>query len=292
MKRALKWVALVAGGVVGLLLIVAGAMYLLGSSKVNRTHVVETADLEIPSDSASLARGAYLTRIHGCTDCHTENLGGRVFLDIPPFRATAANLTRGRGGIGATYSAEDFDRAIRHGVKPDGRPVIVMPSAAFHHISDEDAAALIAYLQTLPPVDNELPPTEIRVPGRIMAAAVFDPAMEVRTGRTRAGGPPPQGPTPEYGAYLTSITCAYCHGDDLRGNAKPPIHGSPPAPDLVAAAERWPLPAFKRTLQTGVTPEGRELNAEYMPWTLTAAMEEQDLEAIHAYLSSRSGRQP
>jgi mono/diheme cytochrome c family protein len=196
MRKLLKWLGIGLGAAVGLVLVVAGILYFVGSGRVDRTYTVRTAGLRIPADSAGLARGAHLARTNGCTDCHTADLRGQVMLDIPPFRAVAANLTRGRGGIGARYSDEDWDRTIRHGVKPDGRPVIVMPSAAFHQMSDQDAAALIAYLKSVPPVDNPLPPTEIRAPGRI--AAVFqDMTAEVRTGPARAGSTPPVAPTAE-----------------------------------------------------------------------------------------------
>ena len=282
--KVLKWLGIGLGAIIVLLLVSAGIMYFFGSRKVARTYAVETAQLELPTDSASLAHGAYLTRIHGCQDCHTANLSGQVFLDIPPFRASAANLTSGKGGIGASYTAADFDRAIRHGIKKDGRPVIIMPSAAFHNLSDTDVAALIAYIKSVPPVDKELPPTVIRAPGRIMAAALFDPAMEVRTQRARAGAPPPRAASAEYGAYLASVTCAYCHGPELRGTPKPPIQGSPPAPDLTATAASWTLDQFKQTLRTGIRPNGQKLKPEYMPFTLTAAMEDRDLEALYAHL--------
>src|SRR5690606_32604677 len=94
------------------------------------------------------------------------------------------------GGVGGRYTATDFDRAIRHGLRPDGSPLLIMPSAAFHRLSDRDAADLIAYLQQVPPVDHELPATEVRTPGRLMAAFLLDPAFEVRLERTRADHPP------------------------------------------------------------------------------------------------------
>lgn len=289
MRKALKWIGIVVGSVLGLVLLAGGVLYVLGGRRVAQTYTAETATLQLRADSATLARGAHLTRIHGCVDCHTQTLGGQVFVDVPPFRATAANLTRGKGGVGSRYTPADWDRAIRHGVKPDGHPVLIMPSAAFHQLSDSDAAALIAYLQTVPPVDNELPPTEIRAPGRI-AAMFQDMAMEVRTGRAPVAEMPAIAPTPEYGRYLTSITCAYCHGEDLRG-AQPPKPGSPYAPDL-AAAGKWEHAAFKQTLRTGVTPQGKKLDAENMPWTMTAAMDDVELDAIHAYLATLAPAAP
>lgn len=283
MRRILKWVGIVLLGLVVLLVLIGGVMYYIGSSRIEAEHEVATAHLELPTDSAALAYGRHLSLIHGCRECHGSDLSGQIFIDAPPFRVTASNLTPGRGGVGAAYSAVDFDRAIRHGLRPDGRAVQVMPSAAFHNMSDADAAALIAHLQTVPAVDNELPPTEIKVIGRIMSAAAMDPAYEVRTDPARSVAPTP-GPTAEYGKYLSSITCQYCHGADLRG-AQPPNPSSPPAPDL-AAAGSWTLEQFKHALRTGERPAGPPLQAEYMPYMVTNHMKDLELEALHLYLST------
>ncbi len=283
MRNALKWIGLGLGGLIVVLFLAGFVMYMVGGAKLKQTYAVETAALDLPSDSASLARGAHLARTNGCPDCHGERLAGQVFVDAPPFRIVASNLTPGAGGVGAHYTAEDWDRSIRHGVKPDGRPVFIMPSAAFHRLSDEDAAALIAYLQRLPAVDNELPATEIRVPGRIMAAALLDPAFEVRTAPARAERPP-VGPTAEYGEYLASSICAYCHGDNLQG-AQPPNPDSPPAPSLLAAGQ-WSMDEFATFLRTGTTPGGRTVNPEFMPISFTSQYDSTEVAALHAYLAT------
>ena len=137
-----------------------------------------------------------------------------------------------------------------------------------------------------PPVDNELPETEIRPLGRILAVVEIDPTLEVSLEPARATAPPPSS-SAEYGEYLLSITCAYCHGEDLRG-AQPANPDSPPAPDL-AAAGQWDLAAFRQTLRTGVRPDGSRMNPEFMPWTVTAQMTDEELQAIHAHLSSLAG---
>jgi hypothetical protein len=85
---------------------------------------------------------------------------GLVTLAIP-------NLTTGAGGVGDTNTDEDWVRAIRHGVGHDGRGLALMPSAVFYYLSDEDLGALIAYLKSLPPVDNEMPGTDLGPVGRI-----------------------------------------------------------------------------------------------------------------------------
>ncbi|NNF57994.1 MAG: cytochrome c [Rhodothermaceae bacterium] len=286
MRKVLKWIGIGLGSLIVLLLIAGFTMYLIGGSKLNQTYAVHTADLVIPTDSASLVRGAHLARINGCTDCHGPDLSGQVFVDAPPFRVVAANLTAGAGGIGRTYTAEDWDRTIRHGVKPDGKPVFIMPSAAFHRLSDEDTAALIAYLQQVPAVDHDLPPTEIRTPGRLMAAGPLDVAMEVRTEPARSSRPP-IGPTADYGEYLASGVCAYCHGEGLLG-AQPATPGSPPAPSLVAAGQ-WSLDEFTTTLRTGTTPGGRTLDPEFMPVAFTSQYDSTEYRALHAYLETLQG---
>lgn len=283
MKRVLKWVG-IGVGVVVLVLIVGGfAMYVVGGSRIAERHEAETAPLTIRNDSATVALGAHLAAINGCTDCHTASLGGQVFADGAPFRAVASNLTSGVGGVAGEYTPALWDRAIRHGIGYDGRALWIMPSAAFHNLADEDVAAIIAYLGSLPPVDNELPKTEFRPMGRVLSGFAMDPTMEVRTTPARRDRPA-ESSTAEYGEYLTSVTCAYCHQADLGGGttADP---ASPPAPDL-AAAGQWPIEEFKHALRTGETPGGRQLDPAFMPWTFTAHMSDTELEAIHAHLAS------
>lgn len=287
MKRVLKRLGLALCGLVGVLALAGATAYMLGSRAIERTHEVQITALRVSGDSASVARGAHLAAIHGCTDCHGADLGGRVFIDAPPFRLTAANLTPGEGGIGARYTDVDWERTVRHGVKPDGRAVLVMPAAAYHRLADEDAADLIAYLKRLRPVSRALPPTDIRPLGRLLAAGPLDASFEVSTAPARATAPP-AGPTVAYGAYLASITCAYCHGADLRG-AQPPNPDSPPAPDL-AAAGAWTYPQFARALRTGVRPAGAPLDPHVMPWRNTAEMTSDEVKALHAFLGTLGER--
>lgn len=52
------------------------------------------------------------------------------WLDVGPLgRIDSANLTSGEGGVGQQFSSdEDYVRALRHGIDPDGKP-IYMPAA-------------------------------------------------------------------------------------------------------------------------------------------------------------------
>lgn len=282
MKKALKWTGRILGGLIVLLLIAGVTLYTIGSNNMSRTFDVTPTLASVSVDSATVARGAHLAQIHVCQECHGSRLEGQVFLDIPPFLVVASNLTPGEGGVGRTYTDADWDRTIRHGVKPDGKSVLIMPSKLFHNLSDEDAAALIAYLKKLPPVDNTLPATEPRALGLIVAGTGgLSPDDFIALEATPATAPPP-GPTAAYGAYLTGITCVGCHGDDLRGGESP--DPDLPGPDL-AAAGAWSFEAFARAMRTGERPSGVALN-EIMPWQSFKHMTDEELQAIHAYLKT------
>lgn len=280
MRTVLRRVALGVAALVGLVLVLAAGAAAVGSSRIARTYDVTPVALTIPTDSASVARGAHLADIYGCTDCHGADLSGQVMMDEPPVRLVASNLT----ALSDDYSDVDWNRAIRHGVRPDGSALFVMPSSAYHKVSDEEAAALIAFLQTRPAVEKSLPTSEWRLVGRIMAAGLFDPGMEVDPSPTAATSPPP-GATVEYGRYLATAMCAHCHGADLRGAETAGDPDAPPAPDLVAASQ-WPTEIFHRSLTTGVTITGRQLDPMYMPWRSTAKMTPDEREGIRLYLAS------
>jgi hypothetical protein len=68
-----------------------------------------------------------------------------------------AHLTGGAGSECADYAVEDWVRSIRHGLGPEGKPLVTMPSQQHWVMSDDDLGALLAYIQSLPPVDSELP---------------------------------------------------------------------------------------------------------------------------------------
>ena len=152
-----KWVRRLAAalGVLATLVVAFVAIvWLVSSRQIAQTLQVEPRPLTVPvtRDSVALARGAHLAdAIGGCADCHGEDLGGQVFIDDPGLgRVVAPNLTP--GGRLASWSDADLVRAIRHGVSKDGRRLLIMPSEEYNHLSDEDAAALIAYLRSRPAV--------------------------------------------------------------------------------------------------------------------------------------------
>ena len=283
MKKLLKWTGIVLGCLIGLILIAGVTLYTIGSGAFDKTYEVTPKLTSVTADSASLAHGEHLAKIHVCQYCHGDNFEGRVFVDAPPFLVVSSNLTAGKGGIGQAYSDADWDRAIRHGIKPDGKAVVIMPSKIFNHMSDDDANALIAYLKSVPPVDNELPVTELRALGAIIAGTGgLGPDEFVNVDPSRSSAPAP-GPTAEYGAYLANITCIGCHSDDLRGGVSP--NPDLPGPDLAPAAS-WSFDMFAKTMRTGVNPGGKQMDPEWMPWEAFQYMTDDELTAIHEHLKT------
>ena len=125
---------------------------------------------ESPPRAATPEYGGYLANsVALCADCHTPRGGirqahdrDRLFAgdDTPPegFPANPRNLTPDTAtGIGG-WTEEDFLRALRTGVTPDGyRLSPFMPWQQFSRMTDVDLVAIWAYLRTLEPIRNDVP---------------------------------------------------------------------------------------------------------------------------------------
>jgi cytochrome c553 len=279
MAKILKWI----GIIVILIFVVVLIIYLKGSSHLNSTWEVTTSITSVPSDSAILARGEHLAKINGCMDCHKSDFSGQIFVDAPPFLAVASNLTSGKGGVAKTYDDTAWDRAIRHGVRSDGIGMIVMPSKAYNNMSDEDAQAIIAYLKSLPPVDNDLPRSEFRFLGKILAGlGQLNLADHVVSGIANTGAPPVDS-TAVYGKYLANITCAYCHGKDFSGG--PGMEPGTTVPGLQTAMT-WGFDGFTKLMRTGERPDGTGVDPDLMPYRSFQHYTDTELKALYAYLQN------
>ncbi|MFI5280351.1 MAG: c-type cytochrome, partial [Gemmatimonadales bacterium] len=160
MNKLLKWLGIVALVLVALVVICVGAVFAISARKIGRTWPpVDIRAVAIPHDSTAVARGAHLAEaVTKCVHCHGDDLGGTMFINDPAFGQIAApNITRGRGGRGATYSDQDLVRLLRRGIKPDGRAAAIMPSDAYQFLGDEDMGAIIAFVRSRPPVEHEWP---------------------------------------------------------------------------------------------------------------------------------------
>ena len=292
MRRLLRWIAISLGSIAAVAVGVVLGLFLLGRMKAGELPEFSVQPPLIPSDRASIARGRHLAEaVALCTECHQNGLRGRS-LGFPGVVATlvAPNLTAGKGGVGGSYTAADWDRAIRHGIAKDGRKLVLMPSQYYAKMTDADFAALVSFLNSLTPVDNELPPSTIGVLGSALVGAGRFPYAADVTDHDQVGQ---RTITPavseEYGSYLVSLgNCRGCHGPDLRGTAG--RMGPPPAPSLVDSTRTWSIDDFRKTMRNGRTPGGRALDPQKMPWPRLANLTDDELDAVFEYVRSIPSR--
>lgn len=291
--RALKVIGKVIGGLVALIVIALGAIFFLTQRRIGKKYDVAGHDVAVATDSATLARGEHVANLRGCIACHSEGLGGAVFIDVPPVaRLHAANLTTGAGGVAVNYKeSRDWERSIRQGVNPDGRALLFMPSHEFYYMSDEDLGALIAYIRSRPAVDRSFADQSVGPVGRALFLSgklPLVPAELVDHEATRPAAPA-VGVTPEYGAYLAA-TCTGCHGPTLSGG---PIPGAPPemavpqniTPDTITGIGKWTEADFAKAVRTGMRPNGIPISPD-MPYKSFAHFTDEEIAAVWAYVQS------
>src|SRR3954470_14157770 len=142
-----------------------------------------------------IARGKYLfTQLADCDSCHSQRdfthvagpvvpsgrgRGNNMSLWIPalPGAVVASNITPDpETGIGNWTDGEKI-RAIREGIGRDGRTLFpMMPYNLYRKMSDEDVEALVAYMNTIPPVKNSLPATQASFPANLFVKFAPKPA--------------------------------------------------------------------------------------------------------------------
>ena len=285
LRTVARWTIRLAASVVVLVLVAATTIYGLSARDLRATFSVPEHEISVPTDSATIAEGARLAMIKGCTDCHGEALRGNVMLDDPAVgRLAGPNLTK--GGRGAELTTLDWERAVRHGVRRDGSPLFVMPSAEFTTISDEDLARIVAYARSLPANPADVGPSS---PGPVLRTLQALGKVDVRAAAKVDHDVPhlatiTPAPTVEYGRYM-AIGCTGCHGETFSGGAIP---GAPPS--FLPAANITPKGIghyteadFMRLLRTGVRPDGSSVNPQ-MAWNITKYMTDTEIIAMYKYL--------
>ena len=285
MKKVLKWIGIVVGALVGLVILAVVVLSFVGSSRLNKTHDIQAEAITIPTDEVALARGEHMVLI-ACTGCHGSDLTGTAMIEDPAVGTVySANIT----GVGQTHTDADLVRAIRHALDTDGRQLIIMPSEAFIHFSAEDLGAVIAYLKTIPRAGNDRPKPEFTFMGRVlMGAGVFGqifPAEYIDHDQP-FHSMPEIGANIEYGEYVSRF-CTGCHGADLAGG-QPADPESPPAPNLTPGGRLgvWSEAEFIETLRTGNTPYGYQLDPAFMPWREFGQFDDDELKGLWMYLES------
>ena len=284
MRRLLKWLGILVAGIGIAIVALVAYVYVASGRVMARTYAVEAPRVPIPTDPASIARGKYLAeKVAVCTECHGTDLGGKVVEDdVAMGRLVAVNLTRGRGGLPADYSDQDFVRALTHGVKRDGRSVIFMPTADYLFTAD-DLGAIVAYVKSMPPVDRTLPAMSVGPVARALGLFVNFPLASASTidhSQPRLAARPDPSDAVAIGKYLASSAgCHGCHGAQLTGGGGPPPGGSNITPVGIGG---WSERDFMVALRTHRRPNGSAID-EAMPRAY-GDMSDEDLARIYAYV--------
>jgi len=303
--RILKW-----GGI--LLLVVVVGLLAAGTVLYNKTYEAPYPNIHASTDSAVIARGKHLVFATGhCPECHyapgdslkvingDEALlaGGGFPFEWPGGKFYSVNISSDKEtGIG-NWKDEEIARAFRHQISPNGK--VLMPLMPFQEMADEDIAAIISYLRTVPPVKFKVPENELNLFGKFVMAFLLRPEEAKET--------PPQKMTPdttvEYGKYLVwNVSgCRGCHtkrdlhngkyvGEDLAGGSTEPVPGDPTrllyAANLTPDPEtgvlyNWTFEQFKNRFK-----QGRLIPETIMPWGQFKHLDDTELLAIWKYLKT------
>jgi len=276
------------------------------------------AEIKVAMTPERIARGKFLFETIGdCGDCHSPRDFTRVdgpeiksrrgagvvlsdFLNGLPGTVVAPNLTPDpETGLGLWSDGEKI-RAIRDGVDRNGRALFpLMPYTGFHSMSDIDVQALVAYLDSLPPIKNALPATKLDFPVFLFIKFVPQPAGSVPE--------PDRGDPVKYGKYLVDVGgCADCHTPQNKGQ---PIPGLSFAGGLVFSTKagtvvtanitpdrdtgigKWSEAFFEKKFYdykdyaaSGPPPASGPQAFTLMPWLSFSQLPREDLSAIYAYL--------
>lgn len=251
-------------------------------------------------------RGVYLARASGCIACHTDfadggaPLAGGVKLATPFGTLFSPNLTTDpEHGIG-NWTVEDFAKAVRQGISPDGQPYYPAFTYPFYgSFTDQDIADLWAAFQTLPPVAEPSKPQDMAFP--------FNQRWGLKLWRSAFLEPPETAPVAgkdeiwNRGRLMVegAAHCAACRtprniagarksgAERFKGSDALPGGGKAPAIDRATLRERgWTTDGLAYALRTGITPEGDAFGGSMGEVVLygTAFLTWEDRQAMAAYL--------
>ncbi|MDD9743987.1 MAG: cytochrome c [Marinovum algicola] len=287
-----------------------------GLSLAGATTVAALVAWPIGSDprkiepEGDVQRGAYLARASGCVACHTNfEEGGAALAGGAPLNTDFGtfyppNLTTDPDhGLG-NWDVEQFAKAIRQGIAPDGTPYYPAFTYPFYaNFSDQDIADLWAAFQTVAPVAESTPEHDVGFP--------FDQRWGLKLWRAAFFGAPETAPVDGKSAEWNrgrelvrgAAHCAACHtGRNLAGGRDPSaffagndaLPGGNKAPSILPAtlAERgWTVDNLSYALQSGITPSGDVFGGSMgeVVQNGTRFLTQADLRAMATYLMEGEG---
>ncbi|HGM6860575.1 TPA: cytochrome c [Serratia rubidaea] len=250
----LKRLGLIVAGLVGVAAV--ATVWLLRTPASTFDH----APAGKPAASADLIRqGEYVARLGDCVACHSTPDGapfsGGLAMATPVGKIYTTNITPDdETGIGR-YTLADFDRAVRHGVARDGHRLYpAMPFPSYQKLSDEDVAALYAFMMHgVKPVSRQNSPTEIPWPLNMRWPLALWSAAFSRGGPYQAQES--QNALWNRGAYLVEGPghCGSCHTP--RGLAFNEKALDADSQDYLAGAllDGWYAPSLRNDANTGIS---------------------------------------
>ena len=268
------------------------------SSRLAQKFETHRIDLPLPSgsDQEAVRRGEHLVQArYACNACHGKDFGGGVMIEDPAIGSIRGpNLTRGKGGKTIEYTMADWDRIVRHGVLPNGSPA-VMPSEDYFKMSDQELSDVVAYIQSLPPVNSEVPGVSFGPVGTFLVAFKKFPIsaeLQHKPNGPHSGAPPETQDNAEFGAHLAAV-CTGCHRPNLAGGKLP--FGPPDWPAASNLTQKglagWTYEDFERAITLGLSKDGRKLKApmtDVMPAMKAARLRV----TTRRYKASRGRRRP
>lgn len=262
-----------------------------------------SAAAEPAVDPKLVARGEYLASMLGCPFCHmpmgpkgpdfSRPYAGGLEVTEPFGTWRAPNITPHKGsGIG-TWTDVQIMAAIREGVRPDGSKLFpIMPYPNYNRMTDDDATALVAFLRSVPAVDNVVAPTkDLKLPQI--------PAPKP------ANAPDPVDDPVKHGEYLVTLMhCNNCHAavskDGIPDMTRPfsggmkmelpmigtgVLHASNITSDKATGIGSWTEDQVAAAIKTLTRPDGTVIQGP-MQFYLAgwSRMEDRDLKAIAAFV--------
>src|SRR5262245_1981424 len=247
-------------------------------------------DLNAVAVERAIIRGRHLVDSRtSCNGCHASDFGGATIIDVAVVgHWVAPNLTSGKGSVTQGFSANDWDRAVRHGVRRNGR-TSSMPSQDFVNLSDRELSDIVAYIGSMPAVDRDMGAVKLGPVFSFLIATDPTTFVAARLDHSKAHPvePPMAAPNAELGQHIAQV-CRGCHGPNLSGGK---LAGDPDMP-LVAnlkphetGLKSWNEDDFIRAMREGKRKDGTAINRA-MPWQAYGKMTDTELKAVWAYLQT------
>lgn len=292
------WVKIAGGIGAGLLTILLAAVTVFsgkGILSVLSPGVPAAPALTVAGTPEQVARGDYLVNL-SCIGCHSAVGADGNPTEAHPLNGgwnisasegfgfvgdmVAENLTP--GGKLAGYSDGELFRVLRHRVNKEGHLLAFMSLLPVAQLSDNDVESIIAYLRTLPPVEQTaVTGDKLSFLGAVMFGAGLFGTPEKGAETVVA---PTEGVSPEYGKYVaTYAECRGCHGPDAMGMPASPAGPATPNPRILVGT--LSQDQFFQMMRSGIKPDGVAF-PDTMPWQIASRLTDNDLAALYAYLTT------